>query len=274
MDDAETDDAQTNGLFSSSAPIVNSQGDPIWKVLVFDDLGRDVISSVLRVSDLRSLGVTIHKHISTDRYPIPDVPVVYLLEPTLQNLQGITNDLQKGMYARAHINFLYSIPRPLLESFADMIIPAGISDRLAHVHQVLTNFVVSEPDLFSLAMEKEHVYWALNSARTQDDELDRVVDKVVIGLFSVVVTMGVIPIIRSTRGAAAELIAQKLDRKLRDHILNSKDNLFSSASNRPSSSAGTPTSRPVLIILDRNVDVMPLIVPLFTLVDRLADNQS
>lgn len=69
----EHEDTQVNGLPSSQI---------VWKVLVFDDLGREyatfyptnlrrvlfangtrnnsVISSVLRVSDLRSLGVTIH----------------------------------------------------------------------------------------------------------------------------------------------------------------------------------------------------------------------
>jgi hypothetical protein len=31
----------------------------VWKVLVFDEMGRDVISSVLRVNDLRSSGVCI-----------------------------------------------------------------------------------------------------------------------------------------------------------------------------------------------------------------------
>lgn len=55
------------------------------------------------------------------------------------------------------------------------------------------------------------------------------------------------------------MIAAKLDRKLRDHILNSKDNLFSGANHRPSSSAGTASSRPVLIILDRNVDLIPML---------------
>lgn len=47
-------------LPSSSVPILGPEGDPIWKVLVFDNLGRDVISSVLRVSDLRNWGITIH----------------------------------------------------------------------------------------------------------------------------------------------------------------------------------------------------------------------
>ena len=53
------------------------------------------------------------------------------------------------------------------------------------------------------------------------------------------------------------MISAKLDRKLRDHILNSKDNLFSSNS-RSAPSVGTPQSRPVLIILDRNVDLIPM----------------
>jgi hypothetical protein len=67
------------------------------------------------------------------------------------------------------------------------------------------------------------------------------------------------PIIRCPKGAAAEMISAKLDRKLRDHILNSKDNLFSAPSGRPSTAAGTPSSRPVLIILDRNVDLIPML---------------
>lgn len=52
--------AAADGLIPKATPILNSDGDPIWKVLVFDNLGRDVISSVLRVNDLRTWGVTIH----------------------------------------------------------------------------------------------------------------------------------------------------------------------------------------------------------------------
>lgn len=55
------------------------------------------------------------------------------------------------------------------------------------------------------------------------------------------------------------MISAKLDRKLRDHVLNSKDNLFSDPNHRPSSSTGTPTSRPVLIIVDRNIDLIPML---------------
>lgn len=66
---------------------------------------------------------------------------------------------------------------------------------------------------------------------------------------------GTIPIIRCPKAGAAEMIAAKLDRKLRDHILNSKDNLFSAKA----AAAGATSSRPILIVVDRNVDLVPML---------------
>ncbi|KAL3482202.1 Sec1-like protein [Aspergillus californicus] len=248
-----THDASAQGLIST--PILNEDGDPIWKVLVFDNMGRDVISSVLRVNDLRAWGVTIHLNLNSTRYPIPDVPVVYLVEPTSANIQAITNDLQHGLYSPAYINFLSSVPRPLLEDFASQIAVTGASEHISQVFDQYLNFIVAEPDLFSLGLGND-TYWKINSAKTSDDDLDAVVDRIVSGLFSVSVTMGAIPIIRCPKGGAAELIATKLDRKLRDHILNSKDNLFS---NNKKAAPGVPSARPVLIIVDRNVDLVPML---------------
>ncbi|KAL8725559.1 MAG: hypothetical protein Q9166_007282 [cf. Caloplaca sp. 2 TL-2023] len=255
---AHHDPSAANGLIPKATPILNSDGDPIWKVLVFDNLGRDVISSVLRVNDLRGWGVTIHLNLSSPRHPIPDVPVLYLVEPTAANLSFITQDLSKNLYSEAYINFLSSIPRPLMEDFAAQIAEAGTAESISQVYDQYLNFIVAEPDLFSLGLGKE-TYWALNSANAKDEEIDTLVERIVSGLFSVVVTMGVIPIVRCPRGGAAEMIAAKLDRKLRDHILNSKDNLFSNQGQRSSTTSGTPSSRPVLVIVDRNVDLIPML---------------
>ncbi|KAK5018394.1 Vesicle trafficking between the ER and Golgi [Cryomyces antarcticus] len=256
--DAQHDSTAANGLIKPSTPVLNADGEPIWKVLVFDDLGRDVISSVLRVNDLRGWGVTIHLNIRSSRHAIPDVPVLYLVEPTASNLQQITSDLSRNLYSPAYINFLSSIPRPLLEDFAAQTATAGTAESIAQVYDQYLNFIVSEPDLFSLGMGKE-IYWAMNSAQTKDEDLDANVDRIVSGLFSVVVTMGSIPVIRCPKGGAAEMVAAKLDRKLRDHILNSKDNLFSGTNQRPSASTGILSSRPVLIIVDRNIDLIPML---------------
>ena len=51
-----------------------TKGDPVWKFLVFDRMGQDVVSSVLRVSDLREAGVTVHMQLKADRLQMDDVP--------------------------------------------------------------------------------------------------------------------------------------------------------------------------------------------------------
>jgi hypothetical protein len=187
---------------------------------------------------------------------IPDVPVIYLVEPNADNLKIITSDLSRKLYSPAYINFLTSIPRPLLEDFATSTASSDTAEHIAQVYDQYLNFIVSEPDLFSLGMGKNS-YWTMNSAETTDEELSMAVEKIVSGLFSVVVTMGAIPIIRCPKGAAAEMVAVRLDRKLRDHILNSKDqNLFSGSGGKGGS---TSSARPVLVIVDRNVDLIPML---------------
>ncbi|KAF4769796.1 hypothetical protein HAV15_011608 [Penicillium sp. str.  len=256
-EDNTIDQSGSGGLISHSTPILNEDGDPIWKVLVFDKMGRDVISSVLRVNDLRAWGITIHLYETfIHKDTLSQMSQLYILwnqPPTIS--QAITRDLSHGLYSPAYVNFLSSVPRPLLEDFASQIATSGASEHIAQVFDQYLNFVVAEPDLFSLGLGKD-AYYKINSPKTTDEDLDGIVDNVVSGLFSVSVTMGTIPIIRCPKGGAAELIATKLDRKLRDHILNSKDNLFSGNQN---ALPGVPSARPVLIIMDRNVDLVPML---------------
>lgn len=62
------DQGVASSLAIPSVPVLDEKGEPIWKVLVFDDLGRDVISSVLRVNDLRTWGVTMHMYVLHDSW--------------------------------------------------------------------------------------------------------------------------------------------------------------------------------------------------------------
>ena len=138
---------------------------------------------------LQLLLITTARNINGQRHAIPDVPVVYLVEPTASNLERITQDLQNGLYSPAYINFLSSIPRPLLEDFATQTAQANTSESISQIFDQYLNFIVSEPNLFSLGMGKE-TYWAMNSAQTSDEEIDNNVDRIVSGLYSVAVTMG------------------------------------------------------------------------------------
>jgi len=74
-----------------------------------------------------------------------------------------------------------------------------------------------------------------------------VIDCAVNGLFSVIITLGKIPIIRCPKkGDSAQLISEKLDQKIRE-FLNSEGNEFLEDT--------TSYQRPVLIILDRDIDL-------------------
>jgi sec1 family domain-containing protein 1 len=131
----------------------------------------------------------VTRNINNSRHPIPDAPVLYLVEPTPKNLEIITSDLSQGLYFPAYINFLHSIPRPLLENFASQTALSGTADSIAQIYDQYLNFVVGEPYLFSLSMGSG-TYWAMNSPETSDEDIDVAVDRMVSGLFSVVVTMG------------------------------------------------------------------------------------
>lgn len=209
------------------------------------------------MSGIEQSWLTKRRNINNPRYPIPDVPVLYLVEPTAVNIQLICSDLARGLYSPAYVNFISSVSRPLLEDLAAQIASTNTAEHIAQVYDQYLNFIVAEPDLFSLGMGKE-AYYTFSSAKVEEATIESAVERIVSGLFSVAVTMGSVPIIRCPQSELAKAIATKLDRKLRDHVLNSKDNLFSPGQRGQQNAYASP-SRPVLLILDRNIDLVPML---------------
>lgn len=56
--------------------------------------------------------------------------------------------------------------------------------------------------------------------------METMMDIVVDSLFSVFVTLGTVPIIRCPRGNAAAMVAEKLDKKLRENVWDTRNSLF------------------------------------------------
>ncbi|KAG4304443.1 hypothetical protein PORY_002153 [Pneumocystis oryctolagi] len=222
----------------------------VWKILIFDRLGQDIISTVLKVNDLRDHGVTLFMQLMTDRQPIPGVPAIYFVEPTLENIQRISQDLYNNLYDTVYVNFSSSIPCSLLEEFASITSSQNTSQMVSQVYDQYLNFVVLEQDLFSLRLPD--VYYAFNHHSTSKSTIEHIVDKISIGILSVVVTMGVVPIVRCPRGNAAEMVAQNLSRRLHDYLLNIKNTPLSK-------SYASSYRRPVLIILDRTIDLVSML---------------
>ena len=61
---------------------------------------------------------------SSKRESIPDVPAVYFLEPTPENIDIIVRDVNLASWT-AYVNFSSTLPRALLEKLAEGTAPAG-----------------------------------------------------------------------------------------------------------------------------------------------------
>lgn len=101
----------------ASGPAAKDQGE-LYKVLILDRFCKDIVAPLMRVSELRSQGVTLHLLIDSERQPITDVPAVYFVQPTQDNVDKIVADAAASLYDLMYINFATSIPSRLLEQLA------------------------------------------------------------------------------------------------------------------------------------------------------------
>ncbi|ORX39192.1 Sec1-like protein [Kockovaella imperatae] len=238
-----------------ASPAVDEQpsGPLIWKVLILDEQSKDILATSLRVQDLRDQGVTLHMQLHSPRPPLSDVPAVYFVSPTLENIRRIAKDLDPPLYSSYHLSFTSALPRSLLEELASLILasdPTGATGQLVtSVHDQFLDFVVPSPNLFSLLQREKgrSSYVVLNDPKAGEVDIEAEVDRIAKGLLSVIITMGVVPIIRCPRGNAAEMVARQLEKKLRDHLASSQRR------------EADLMQRPLLVILDRNVDLIPML---------------
>ena len=114
---ASASTSHTHPHTNGSGPLAGLSNDgslnaplPTWKVLILDQRAQDVIATTLRVQDLRDNGVTLHlwaytflkssfllsidppslhRQLHSDRPPLPDVPAVYFVSPTAENIKLI-----------------------------------------------------------------------------------------------------------------------------------------------------------------------------------------
>lgn len=124
---------------------------------MLDQTTKDVLATVLRVQDLREVGVTLHvsvlglpwkskppsntfcvyRQLHSNRPPLPDVPAIYFVTPTLSNIRRIAEDLERNVYESFHLSFVEPISRSLLEELAALVAKDGTVDLVQQVAGLL-----------------------------------------------------------------------------------------------------------------------------------------
>jgi len=225
---------------------VEELGRSDWKVLVYDEACRDIISPLLNVGDLRKQGVTLFLLLTDPkREAVPDVSAIYFVAPTEHNVARIAKDIGEQLYDSFHINFSSAVPRSLLERLATLTLETDSVRLVSKIHDHCANFVSLENTCFTLNMPK--TYADLHSRTVKDTQIEAVINDVVMGIFGVIATLGVIPVIRAQPGGPAEMVANKLNASIQEHLENRTGMLGGDRDQK--------FSRPVLVILDRSVDL-------------------
>uniref|UniRef100_A0A8C1B851 Sec1 family domain-containing protein 1 n=1 Tax=Cyprinus carpio carpio TaxID=630221 RepID=A0A8C1B851_CYPCA len=211
-------------MLNFNAPPLKNTTESVWKVLIYDRFGQDIISPLLSVKELRDMGITLHLLLHTDRDPIPDVPAIYFVMPTEENTDRICQDLRNQLYESYYLNFISAISRSKLEDIASAALAANAVNQVTKVFDQYLNFITLEDDMFILCNQnKEHISYH-----------------------------GAVPIIRCPRGNAAEMVAVKLDKKLRENLRDARNSLFTG------DTMGTGQfsfQRPLFVLADRNLDL-------------------
>ena len=119
---------------------------------------------------------------------------------TKDNLAIIAQDCAKGLYGRAHLNFVTKLDRALMEDFAKLVVQSGSLETVAGVHDQYLDFVCLEQQLFSLG--KKNSYTLYNGSGANEAMIESVMTEIAYGLFSVVATLGKVPVIRCPKVSA------------------------------------------------------------------------
>ena len=183
-----------------------------YKVLVLDKFTHDIIAPLVTLKDLRDHGVTLHLKLQQDREEIPDTPAVYFVAPTAENVKLIANDFKRSLYDSYHLNFSSALPTSALEELATSAVRSGVDARVKCVRDQYLGYISLEDNLFDLSIEDG--YQLLHDPRAAEKDVERMISSVVTGLFSACATLGQVPVIRSQRGGAAEMVAKELELSL------------------------------------------------------------
>ncbi|KAB7498320.1 Sec1 family domain-containing protein 1 [Armadillidium nasatum] len=199
----------------------------VFSVLIYDRHGQDIISPLLSVKELREMGVTLHLLLHSERGEIPDVPAIYFCQPTEENLVRIGQDFTDGLYSSYYLNFTSPISRQKMEDLAQTALQANCQASIKKVYDQYVNFICLEENMFCLKHQGS-------------DSISY---------------HGQVPVIRCQSGNASQMVAERLDKKLRENLRDTRNSFFTGLSSDAFATGQLSFHRPLLVLLDRNIDL-------------------
>lgn len=124
--------------------------DNYFKILILDDTTKALISPLLKLNDLRSLGITTYFNINTKRQKITDIPVIYFIEPKSSNLDLIIEDIENDLYHSYYLNFTTQLKRSELERLGYSASKVKRGYYVQSVYDQFIDFIALQNNLFTI----------------------------------------------------------------------------------------------------------------------------
>ena len=220
----------------------------------------------MNVGSLRNCNILIHQNINQMRERIPDLPAVYLVEPTLANFKQIAQDGVRNLYDYFIVAFSKPISASLMEQFAQELVRTNQVNKILRVTtEYLGAFQVITPDFFVLPGGEGNfktLAYAPNEQETGRVIISKAVDHIANGLFCFFQALGVPP----------PLLKLKENDQLGLKVAKKLTELYEQTS-QVSSSRGlaSPSKRCVLILLDRFDDLQTMVYHAWTYLSLIQD---
>ncbi|KAL7719343.1 Sec1 family protein [Entamoeba marina] len=219
-----------------------TEKETFWKVIIFDQFCSDLLSLQLRIGEIRKYGVTLMLQIDASRQSIDDVPAIYFIQPTKENIEKVLKDINKQMYSSFTLCFTNQLPNGQLELLAEKTCETGTNDLIEKITDGYINYHVLESGLFSLSIQESYIKF--NDPTMKEEEAMVLIKYLTDSLFGICLTLKQIPIIRARTGSLENLIAQELVKQLNEFNTENPTYFHRGVS-----------TRPLVLITNRNHDL-------------------
>ncbi|KAL7999647.1 putative sec1-like protein [Plasmopara halstedii] len=214
-----------------------------WVVMVVDDEATRCLTPVARMSDLTDCGVSLLERLELQRQPFPEMNVVYLIAPTVQNVRCMAKDFEdpnKPTYNEVYLYFLHHADEDILNELKKS--PPALLQRLKTLQEVNIDFLALEKCAFSFGIPE--AFHTLYSPTVKESECEELMQLISNKLVSVCATLEEYPYVRYQAGhTRMEMLAQMFQNKMNDYL--AQNSTFSYAPKR-----GT------LLFFDRGQDMV------------------
>lgn len=219
-----------------------------FKVLVFDDSVFSILSPLLKVFSLREQNICLHLNIKQNKEYMPNVMGIYLIEPTEENFELIKKDLLNNIFDNYYFVFTSTCYENQLKNFFSCVYEGNknaIMSGRENIYKIESYPIKLLPfhnRIFSLNISNS--YYLLTSPNSKESKINEYFYSIASGLFNLMFTLSVVPMIKYRTGWFAENIVKELQ-----NIFNFNIEKYPEFKNK------ITKSETLLVLIDRETDI-------------------